>query len=665
MRKLAFLYLLLALTYIALQSCSIEPFEAPTWDVGLNLPVLTEDYTMQDLADDEEAIKVVNDSLIVEVTEALAEVSLAGKFDFNPYRGEFGVSIGTFEIKAIDPAGVTFTIGEVWDSAGALSGRLEVPPFCFPGAGEPVASKEVALGGNFAWGEVASGLLDVTVENRLEVPLGDPARGCPLTLRVSWYGGVWDSIVLGESIPAGEARSVEVDLARRTIANTVLVAITGGSPGSDGEVDFSPAQEIGISVAPRDIAVSRALASIPAQSFEAERSITVEDSTRVVLAGIESGTFTLGIFNEMAIDLSVTVTTDNLAHGASRFAYSTNVAAWSSGEVEVDLAGYTLETDAVGGDPWYGTNTVTFEVLAETRGTENHVEVEFADSVRVTVDMRDIVFDRVVGTLKPTPVGISEEHEIDLPEICRAVSISDATMVLSIRNEAMVGGDFEVEVTGQSGGETQTAVLTGEIIPADLSGAPSETEYEYDSQEVRDLISLVPDLIRIEGNATVWGQGRVYNSDALRGDLTIAFPLVFEVGGDSVRFDPRDFDISQDVRDEIEEAAQEADFCGRLVTDFDLSGAFNIYIAADSAGVYTAPLLSLAKPGGYAPFGNGGVRESEFDIHLAREDLEIFLSEKLWLGLEVIFDPGDDAVTARPDNYLRLQGYLRLVRRVD
>ena len=664
MRKLAFLYLYVALTYLVLLSCSLEPFEMPSWDVELNLPVLTEGYTFQDLADDEEAIKVLNDSLYVEITEALTETDLAGRFDFNPYEGDFAARIGAFEVKAVDPAGTVFTVGEVWEDAGMFSGYFEVPPFCFPGAGEPTPSKTLDLGDDFAWAEVETGIVSVRVDNDLEVPLGDPSGGCPFVLRVNWYGGVWDSVVFDEPIPAGEYREVEMDLAGRTIGNTIQVSMAGGSPGSDGAVSFSHLDEIGIHATPQNIKVNRALASLAAQSFEAEHSITVEDSTRVVLAGIESGAFGLGIFNNMPIGLSVIVTTDNLTLGGEALSYSANIPALSFGSAEIDLAGYALDTGSVPGDPWYGTNTVTFEVLAETPGTANQVELASSDSVLIEVEMCDVVFNRVTGTLKPTPVSISEVHELDLPEICQAISISDATLMLSIRNEAMVGGEFEVEVTGENGAAVETVVLTGEIVPADLSGAPSEVDYEYDSQEVRDFISMVPDRIRIEGDALVWGQGRVYSTDALHGDLTITVPLVFEVEADTVEFEARDFDIPDDVRDEIEDAAQEVVFHGRLVTDFDLSGAFNVYLGADSAGTYDAPLLTLTEPGGLARFG-GQASENEFEIRLDREDLEVFLRESLWVGLEVMLDATDRAVTARPGNYFRLEGYLRLVRRVD
>jgi hypothetical protein len=665
MRKLAFLYICTALACLALLSCSLEPFDMPSWDVEINLPVLTEDYTFQDLADDEEAIKVVGDSLYIQISEALTEVDLAGRLDFNPYEGEFGAAIGAFEVKAIDPAATCFTVAEVWEQAAMFSGLIEVPPFCFPRAGGPTPSKAVSLGADFAWAEVGAGIIEIRVGNDLAVPLGAPLKGCPLVLRFCWYGDAWDSVVVDEPIPAGETAEVEIDLAGKTIANNVLVSIAGGSPGSDGEVQFSHLDEIRIEVAPRDITVRSALARLPAQSFEAEHSITVEDSTRVVLAGIESGTLDLGIFNNLPMSLSVDVSTGNLTIGGRPFCHSVTVPALSYETAAIDISGYTLDTGSIPEDPWYGTNTVTFRVMAETPGTSSHVEVASSDSVRVAVSMTDVVFDRVTGTLKPTPVRISEVHEVDLPEICGAISLSDATLVLGIRNQAMVGGEFEVEVTGESGPKFETALLAGEIVPADLSGAPSEVEYEYDQQDVRDLISIVPDVITIEGSATVWGQGRVYSTDAIHGDLTITVPLVFEVASDTVEFEPRDFDIPQDVRDEIEDAAREATFRGRLVTDFDLSGAFNVYFGADPAGTYDAPLLSMAGPGGLAGFGSGETEGAEFEVHLDREDLEVFLRESLWVGLEVMLDSTESPVTARPGNYFRLEGYLRLVRRVD
>jgi hypothetical protein len=241
MRKLAFLYLCLAMTCLTLLRCSLDPLDMPSWDVEINLPVLTETYTLSDLAEDEDAVKVLGDSLYVEVTKQLTEVDLTGRFDFSPYRGGFGARIGAFEVKTIQPAGTYFTIGDLWGDAGAFSGRVEVPPFCFPGPGEPVASGAIYLGDDFAWAQVESGIVDVAVENNLEVPLGDPAGGCPLVLRVSWYGGEWDSVVFDEPVPPGGVSEVEVSLAGRMIANSIGLKMRGGSPGSDDRYRGGPA----------------------------------------------------------------------------------------------------------------------------------------------------------------------------------------------------------------------------------------------------------------------------------------------------------------------------------------------------------------------------------------------------------------------------------------
>ena len=665
MRKLAFLYLCLAMASALHLRCSLEPFETPSWDVELNLPVLTEDYTFRDLADDEEAIRVLGDSLYIEITEALTGTDLGGRFAFNAYEGAFGVAIGAFEVAAMDSAGTAFSIAEVWEAAALFSGYLEVPPFCFPAPRLPTPCKTIDLGCAFAWAEVETGVLRIRVENNLAVSLGDPLRGCPLVIRVNWDGGAWDSVAFGEPIPAGESHETEMDLAGRTIASIFQVAMSGGSPGSDGPVDFSHLDQIDISAAPRNIRVNRALASIPAQSFESQSSITVEDSTRAVLAGIESGTVALRVFNNMAVALSVEIVTDNLTSGGESLSSTVYVPALSFEETRVDLSGFTLDTGSVPGDPWYGTNTVTFHLVASTPGTSGHVEVASSDSVLVEVNMSGVTFDGVTGTLKPTRVAISETHDIDLPEICRAISISDAMLALSIRNEAMVGGEFEVEVTGEGGGGVATVVLAGDIVPADLGGAPSEIEYEYDSQEVRDLIAMVPDRISIEGQAVVWGKGRVCASDALEGDLRITAPLVFEVESDTVEFDPRDFEVPEDVRDEIRDAAREVVFRGRLVTDFDLSGSFNVYFGADSAGTYDSPLLSMVEPGGFAPFATGEDAANDFEMCLTRDDLDVFLRDRLWVGLEVMLGATDSPVAARPDNYFRLEGHVCLLRRID
>ncbi len=663
MRKLAFLYPIVALACLVAFGCSLEPFDMPSWDVEINLPVLTEDYTFQDLAADEEAIKVVSDSLCVEITEALTEVDLAGRFGLAPYEGEFGARIGAFEVTAVGSAAVSFTIGEVWEDAAAFSGHVQVPPFCFPAPGGATASRTIDLGDDFVWAEVESGVLGITVENGMQVPLGDPSRGCPLVLRLDWWGAGSDSVAFDEPVPPGESAGAWIDLAGRTISNSVTISLRGGSPGSEGEVDFSYLDEIGIEVAPGGLTVSRALAKLPAQAFESERSIIVEDSTRVVLAGIESGTLALTLFNGLPVELTVGVTSDDLTRGGEPLAAGADIPALGQEALEIDLSGYTLDTGAVPGDPWYGTNTVTFRVSAETPGATQHVEVASTDSVRIVVGMRDVVFDRITGTLKPTAVDISGSYDLDLPDICSAVSVSGASLVLRIHNEAMIGGEFEVMVTGEGGGRVESATLTGAIVPADLGGAPSEVEYEYDGGDVQDLVSIVPDRIEVEGEATVQGRGRIYGTDALRGDLTITVPLVFEVEGDTVRLDARGFDIPEEVRDEIRDAARDMVFRGGLVTDFDLRGAFNVYLAADSAAVYTAPLLSIAEPGGLARFG-AGVADNEFEVHLDRESLEVFLRERLYMGLEVILDPTETPVTARPDNYLRLEGRLCLVRRM-
>jgi hypothetical protein len=661
MRKLAFLYLVPAVCL----GCSLETPQMPSWNLEINLPVLTESYSFRDLADDHEAVSVVNDSILVEVNRALGPLEFAGSFNLNPCLREFGARIGAFEIGTIPPSSAVFTIGEVWAGASALSGNASIPPFCFPLPEGPYPSKVIDLGGDFVWAEVESGRLGLTVANHLEVDMGDPLRGCPFVIMVDWSGGEWDSISFEQPIPAGGTAEIEMDLAGLIICNTPVITVKGGSPGSAGEVYFSPGQEIEICAAPEGLLVQRALACLPGQSWSRTRSVIIPDSTRVILAGIDSGDLTLGFMNNLPADVSVEISTENLTYEGTPFVYSTTVPGLSYRDDEVSLAGYVLSTDAVGEDPWYGSNTVFFEIRAETEGTRYAVETRSTDSIAVSVGLSDIVLNSVTGTLKPVDIEISEEHSLNLPEICGALDLSRATLAFCMRNDAMVGGWFDVEVTGERGSLVETAALSGEIIPADLSGTPSEVVYEYNTYEIRDLISIMPDIMRIDGEAVVWGCGRVYTSDALRGDLTITLPLVFEAEGDTVRLEPRDFEIPQEVRDEIERGALEASFRGEVVTDVGLCGAFNLFLGADSADTYETPLLSMSKPEGFAPFGGPGFHGGDFEIVLTRENLEIFQRESMWVGLEVLLDSTEAPVAAGPDNFVKLKGWLRFLTEVD
>jgi len=266
-----------------------------------------------------------------------------------------------------------------------------------------------------------------------------------------------------------------------------------------------------------------------------------------------------------------------------------------------------------------------------------------------------------MGALSPTEVEIDVEQEIEFPEICDAIEPLYGKLILRISNTAMIGGSFELEIEGYRGTTARSALLEGTVLPAQKSGVPVLSTEEYSSEEVRNLISLFPERIVIDGKATLSGRGTVTSEDSLGGEFEIVVPLSFRVEPDTIEFDPRSIEIDEDVRDELKNTLHEVVFKGEILTDLELRGGVRIYFGGDSAEVYTSPELVIPKTG-WIPFGQDS---SDFEVVLTDEDIDVFDVETLWVGVEVYLEGDEDAISIVATNYVRVNGCLTVVRRIE
>jgi hypothetical protein len=636
----------------------------PSWDVTLNLPVVTEEYTFSDMAESEEFLEVVGDSMEIRVEESIAALHFGGRLNLESHTEEFGLGLDDLEIDPISEGNLAFVLGELWDEAYGQSDTLTVPPFFFPLEGDSIM-RTVDLGETLEWVEVESGTLEIDIHNGLPVVLGHEAAGCPLKLVVRCGDDYCDSCVAGGPLDPGEDGTYLLDLAGRRISRTVSVSISGGSPGSEGEVGFSAYDEVNLCVRPIQVRASRALADVPPQAFSEIRSVEIEDSTRVVEADIESGVLEFTLANDLPVDVNLDIQCPDLTAGGEPLAVSCGVGPFSEQVVGVDLGGYVLSTGTVPGEPFMGTNEMEFEVTGST-AQGSMVEISAGDLVRVEAALRDLRFDRVMGTVKDTRIEFDEEHDLEFPTGFEHVDPLHARLVILIENSAMVGGDFRLDIEGVRDGDTESATFEGEIAPAESRGGSRLTRCEYSDQDTRDLIGLFPETIGIDGEATVWGEGTIFSTDSLRGRVEIAVPLTFRVEADTFTTEPRYNEIARSVRDNLENGIREAGFAGRVLTDAPLGGGLRMFFAGDSTEVFTDPLLTLPTDGSFVEFtgmGTGG--PPEFAFRLSEQDLEVFLGPGIWFGLEVRLSPTGDYVTLLPENSISVEGRIELTRRIE
>jgi hypothetical protein len=662
LHRLAVAILILA----GLLSCSVESPELPTWDVTVSIPVVTEEYTFRDLADDEEFLDVVGDSLEMSLSEAMTGLRLAGELTLDDCEEHFAVDLGAFDPDSIVPAEAVFTLEELWSGADDSEGYAEVPPFCFPEPGKAPPGRSLDVGDAFEWIEVDEGSLLVTVRNGLPVDLGDPSGGCPLKVRVGSGDTYGDSCIAHGPIPAGGETTFGLSLAGRHITAHLEVAILGGSPGSGDVVPVSEADEVAVIVIPSGIRASRALGRLPRHTLSRTETLVIDDSTKVMSGDIATGGATFTLANGLPVAMDVEVKTGNLHRDSQPLRVNAHLGALAVSTVHLDLSGFRIETVPDPGNPWQGSNEIIFEVVAETERQDALVEISSQDSISVVIQLERVELDRVLGTLRPTRLRLDEEHSLKFPEGFERIDPKDAIFVISITNSAMVGGAFSLRIEGERDGVVRRASFDGAIAPAEIRGTSVLTRCEYSSAETHELISIFPERVRVEGEAIVWGQGMVTSADSLRGNFGIVVPLVFRAGADTFTTEPRRNEISEDVSDAIEDGVASSYFVGSVISDAPISGAVRLFFGADSATAYSHPLLVL--PGGEAiAFGSGDDPSgaATFEVGLSHQGLEVFVRDAIWAGLEVRLDSTETYVTLRPDDAMRLEGRIELVKRVN
>ena len=654
-------YLIFAILIVA--SCSVDAPQMPTWDVTLRLPIATESYTVADLADDDRLV-IEGDSLEISIRQSLGQYYLGDNLCLDAYSDSFSVTMGDFELPAVPAGGVSLKLRDLWDEAPEVRMLIAVDPLCFS---DEWISREVDLGERFTWIEFARGTLKITVKNHLSIALGYPEGGCPLTVRLESGESFQDSFVIFEPIAPGDSATWVTDLSGRILENVVSVRLKAGTPGSDGEVYVDPNDSLVVRVAIDDARAQRAFAEIQAQDFTSSHTVVIGDSSRIVHGEISDGALDLRISNDLPTRVTLALETDNLSLEGEPLAIDGTLEPFETSTFTVDLAGYDLSTQALGGDPFEGSNEVGIMIEAHLDSSDSACEISAETGLRVGLELRSITFKTLTGTIKPTEVSLYENIDLDFPSELTHIDPARAILRLDLENTSMLGGTFRIDLEGERDGTLRWVELSGEIEPGPGRGASALTTCEFENPQLTQLVGLFPETMLIEGSVTLSGEGTLESSDFIAGDVEIVVPLVFKVEAGTLQTTPRNIEINDDIHDAIEEGVIGASFVGNLVTTFPFEGDWRMVLGTDSSALYDNPDLILPKDGSYISLRSAGEESQtdQIDICLDESDLEIFLLPDLWLGLEIRLKSTDGYVSLTSTDYVKFEGKIAIVRRVE
>jgi len=338
-------------------------------------------------------------------------------------------------------------------------------------------------------------------------------------------------------------------------------------------------------------------------------------------------------------------------------------------QYSIDLSGISLTDQDISGEFWL----IDIEILAQTSGADGAP----VGSVKLSID-DEIYFKDFTGFINDIQTLDSEtDVEIDYPtDIEQTIVLEEISMYFDIYN--MIGFNFELMgdlVAYRNGVEIDRISLEDEFpagyftIQAGLAeGVETLTSIEIiDNEHINSMLRKMPDNIAFlnpiykVSNLDSDVPGFVSKTHAIRCDYRIEIPLKATFYDDYLIYpdNVHEVEISQDNQDLIEERVNSAIIEITLQNDFPIGGILDIYVSsqeleADSLSLQQAEI----KKEGYDILVTS--EEQSFEIELSKEDLNLFLRDKVFMRTRVQFHNSDGVVAILVQDNLNVKGRLKI-----
>ena len=341
--------------------------------------------------------------------------------------------VGIISLDNIDPQTTDpYLFSAIYPSVNDIpdNSSVDIPSFDL----EPVTN-------NFSFNDFSeavfsSGSLSLTIVNDLVIPLGD----VDVKLKNSDGSEISGAATtIAGPIGSGSQASGELDLSGVTLPGSVVVEVTGSSPGENSVLinDEAKNSSFSVEISGSSLEVTSATAKIPTQTISESGSIALAaDSNKVVLATISGGNLVIEIDNYMAVtsEMSLSIPSLKTPDGNN---FQTNISiAGNTDNItnETDISGYALSMDI-------DNQSVVYEYDVVTTDTgEDLVTITSNDSIVVNITLdgpsegEQLSFSSFEGMVTPQDLGFDGVMEIDSDSDILEANLSEGSLTININN---------------------------------------------------------------------------------------------------------------------------------------------------------------------------------------------------------------------------------------
>jgi hypothetical protein len=676
--------------FIFLSGCFEKPSEPvlPTWDVDLTVPILDKTFTLGELVEkDTTYLKVgAGNQIYYSTSEKLDATKIGDNLKISDISTSASTKLGNFEIK--NPGTISASI-KAYDIFPSLSSNLPPGNYIVPSnaPGQTVTTNFTAFD-NFQWVTFDGGVIKVTVNNGLPVPLQFP-NGLAIYNSNDLTTPIL-TLFENTTINANSELTATADLAGKTLLANLSLKVTVLSPGSGGQQVYLDVNQMFVTVSAslENLSIASASAKIPSQtepvvisdSFVLEPNEPQPDLINEV--NFKSGSMKIKVVNGIDLGLNGSITLYNFVRKSDNtpLQIPLNIGRKNSASntltFNLNLADYKLVGNL--------TNTVDYKVEVRTEDTGNEYRtVSKNDGLSAEITLQNIVIESISGKAKPREISF-EEQKIDLAglkdyreKFKGSIKFDDIQVEINLVKTAQFTFDLNLKIKGVN---TRTGKVDSIEIPLAqrrFSGSTHRIVLNKSNSNIVNFINSfasqeLPEYLIVSGSVFLnpnYEVGRVSSSDSVYGSVSVSFPA-------SVGISNAVFEDTSEVNELSDESKKEIDKTnyGKLFVEIENGLGVDVRFRAKILGVTMDSLLSIPKDNDFminpAPVGSDGFSSGTTRyvnvIELNRDEIQKFKDMKFVRSFISIATANNGGIVKfRTTDSLKVKIYGRVNYRVE
>ena len=424
----------------------------------------------------------------------------------------------------------------------ADDGSLHLFP-AFPAV--TLAEKALASFVNFETAVFRSGFLDITLKNNLTAPISGASVRIFNSIGHSQVG----SDVPVPAIPAGQSRTVSVDLANMTVTNALrAVLILSGSTGTSSPVLISLSNSnVQLTVAGRDIKVKSGRVVLPPQavtSFQGKDTVTFNPGGGLELDEIItiSGNMDYKIVSASPVKVTLSIKLPGVWRSGVPVTESVavNPNSTKTGTISVNNTLFDL-----GADVMHPYNRVPMENTLTVSSDGSLVTFNSTDAITTTLKLTNPVYDYLKGYFgQNSCIIVSDSIDTGFKDIMNNITgsfvIADPVMRVNYSNSFALPVQLTLNAFGKKNSETVN--LGYSPITLEYPAAPAKKKItssfsvDKSNSAISSLLSMPPEVLVYSGNAKMDPAGNnglrnnyVFGNSSLIASVETEIPLNFRM----------------------------------------------------------------------------------------------------------------------------------------